>query len=253
MPDQPRTLRVEAVVLNHKNWGEADRLITLFSLEHGKLRTIAKGARKLRSRKAGHLEPFTRVALLLARGRDLWIITQAETIEVYQSIRQNLVLTGYAAYVIEILDRFTYEEGQNPSIYKLIVETLQRLANNDNPFIAVRYYEINLLEKLGYRPELFRCVRCNEEIIAQDQFFSADMGGVVCPRCGERSSPLRAVSVDALRYIRHIQRSTYALIRHLNIPVEIQNEIEGLLQFYITFLLERALNSPSFIREVKRL
>src|SRR5574338_1349979 len=124
MPRAERTLRAEVVVLRHNDWGEADRLLVLFSREAGKLRGIAKGVRKMHSRKAGHLEPFTRVKLLLARGRDFWIITQAETVDAYLPIREDLLRTAYAAYVIELLDRFTYEEGPNRPLYLLLVETL---------------------------------------------------------------------------------------------------------------------------------
>ena len=106
MPKEARSLRVEAVVLRHTDWGEADRLLILFTREAGKLRAVAKGARKLRSRKAGHLEPFTRVTLLLARGRDTWIVTQADTVDAHLPIGQDLTRIGYAAYVIELLDRF---------------------------------------------------------------------------------------------------------------------------------------------------
>ena len=83
MPRADHTRKVEALVLRHSDWGEADRMLVIFSPFQGKTRVVAKGARRLRSRKAGHLEPFTRVSLLLARGRDLWIVTQAETIEAY--------------------------------------------------------------------------------------------------------------------------------------------------------------------------
>jgi DNA repair protein RecO (recombination protein O) len=107
-----RSLRVEAVVLRHTDWGEADRLLVLYTREAGKLRAIAKGARRLRSRKAGHLEPFTRVTLMLARGRDLWIVTQAQTVNAYLPLREDLLRTSYAIYVMELLDRFTYEEGK---------------------------------------------------------------------------------------------------------------------------------------------
>src|SRR5512143_1045780 len=99
MPSHPHTLRVDSVVLRHSDWGEADRLLTIFSREQGKLRCVAKGARKLLSRKAGHLEPFTRVALLLAKGSDLWIVTQAETIEPWLPIKEDLTRTATAAYV----------------------------------------------------------------------------------------------------------------------------------------------------------
>src|SRR5512145_916664 len=124
MSNQPRSQRVEAVVLRHSNWGEADRMLTLFTRELGKLRVVAKGARRVRSRKAGHLEPFTRVALMLARGRDLWIVTQAETVDAYLPLRENLEQIANASYVIELLDRFTYEEGANRPLYQLLVETL---------------------------------------------------------------------------------------------------------------------------------
>ena len=100
MPTRTRTQRVEAIVLRHHDWGEADRLLWLFTRQIGKLQVVAKGVRKPRSRKAGHLEPFTRVELLLASGRELPIITQAEALEAYLTLREDLVRLGYASYVV---------------------------------------------------------------------------------------------------------------------------------------------------------
>jgi DNA repair protein RecO (recombination protein O) len=133
MPSRERSFRAEAVVLRHNDWGEADRLLVLFTLELGKVRAIAKGARKMRSRKAGHLEPFTWVNLLLARGRDLLIVTQAETIDPFTALREDLLLATHASYVVELLDKFTYEEGENPALYRLLVDTLARLSRAENP------------------------------------------------------------------------------------------------------------------------
>lgn len=253
MVNIPRTIRVEAVVLRHKDWGEADRLLWLYSRQRGKLRAVAKGARRLRSRKAGHLEPFTRVALLLARGRDLWIVTQAETIDAYLPLREDLVLTGYAAYVLELVDRFIYDDEQIPSLYRLLVNTLNRLSKEANTFKAVRYYEIRLLDLLGFRPELFQCVQCREEIQAQDQFFSAAQGGVLCPRCGKKAaSTARPVSMQALKFLRHFQRSSYAEACRARPSNEVKKETETLLQYYLTYLLERKLNTPEFLRHVQK-
>jgi len=112
MPRVEHSIKVEAVVLRHSDYGEADRLLTLYSREQGKLRAIAKGVRKMQSRKAGHLEPFTQVALMLAKGHDMWIVTQAEAIEPLQPLREDLTRIGYAGYVVELLDRFTYEEAR---------------------------------------------------------------------------------------------------------------------------------------------
>ncbi len=166
MPTKEHSLRTEAVVLRHSDWGEADRLLWLFTREQGKIRVIAKGVRKLRSRKAGHLEPFIHTNLLLAYGREMWIVTQAETIAAFIPLREDLLRLGYASYVIELLDRFTYEEGENRPLFSLLVDTLSRLSSEPDPAFAVRYYELRLLDLVGFRPQLFNCVNCNTPIQA---------------------------------------------------------------------------------------
>lgn len=251
MPTRERSIRTEAVVLKHSDWGEADRILWLFSRELGKVKAIAKGVRKARSRKAGHLEPFTRVTLMLARGRDLWIITQTETVDAYLQLREDLMQVGYASFVIELLDRFTYEEGENTPLYSLLVDTLHRLDSGDSPALAVRYYEIRLLDHLGYRPLLFECSKCGNEIKPENQFFSPAAGGVLCPSCGKGMHGAVPVSMDALRFLRHFQRSGYAEASRANPSPSTFHEMEVLMQHYLTYILERGLNTPGFIREVR--
>jgi DNA repair protein RecO (recombination protein O) len=246
-----RSFRVEAVVLRHSNWGEADRMLVLFTQEMGKVRAIAKGVRKARSRKAGHLEPFTRSGLLLARGREILLVTQAETVDAYPALRDDLLLTTYAAYVVELLDRFTYEEGENRGIYRLLVDTLARLCSPIDPELVVRYYEIRLLDLLGFRPQLFRCMNCQNEIQPQDQYFSAEQGGVLCPNCGRSLAGARPVSMDGLRYLRHFQRSNVNEATRANLLPAVGREIEILMQHYLTYLLERGLNTPPFLRRIR--
>jgi DNA repair protein RecO (recombination protein O) len=251
--DHSRSFRLEAVVLRHADWGEADRLLNLYSRERGKVRAVAKGARRIKSRKAGHLEPFTRVVLQLAKGRDLPIITQAEAQDTYLPLRENLLLTSYASYVVELLDRFTYEEESgNYSIYHLLVETLGRLSVEADPWTALRYYEIHLLDFLGFRPQLFECANCGGEVEAVDQFFSPVAGGVLCPRCGTGLPGAWPISMDALRYLRHFQRSDYAGAQRAQPSPEVRAETETLMQRYFTYLLERALNSPDFLKQIRK-
>jgi DNA repair protein RecO (recombination protein O) len=245
-------MRVEAVVLSHTDWGEADRLLWLYTREMGKVRAIAKGLRKPRSRKAGHLEPFTRVTLQLARGRDMWIVTQAEALNIYLSLRENLLRVSYAAYVVELLDRFTYEEGENLSLYDLLCDTLERLDQEPEASLAVRYYEVRLLDLIGFRPVLFNCAVCNNEIKAQDQYFSAALGGVVCPSCAAKTPGLIPISMQALKYLRHFQRSSFPEAKRAHPSASIDREMEQIMQHYLTYLLERSLNSPAFLRRVRR-
>jgi DNA repair protein RecO (recombination protein O) len=246
------SFRLEAIVLRHVDWGEADRLITLYTRERGKICAVARGVRKIKSRKAGHLEPFTRVFLQLAKARDLPIITQAETVDAYIPLRDDLVRTATAAYIVELLDRFTYEdEGENANIFHLLTQTLHRIVNLPDSWVAVRYYEVRLLDFLGFRPHLFECANCGKEIQAVDQFFSALDGGVLCPKCGANRAGVRPVSVEALKYLRHFQRSNYGEAARARPDSRVRAEVEALIQSYFTYLLERELNSPGFIKQIK--
>lgn len=251
MPREVRLRRVEALVISHAEFGEADRLLVLYTREMGKIRALAKGIRKVHSRKAGHLEPFTRVDVLVAKGASFWIVSQAETVKEYSRIKEDLVKTGLAAYALELLERFTLEEEANASLYRLINDTLKRIHEETDPFAAIRYYELRLLEQVGYRPELFHCVQCQKEIQAEDQFFSAQHGGVVCPRCAPQTSQLRPVSMAALKYLRHFQRSEYEQSRRVKIPAVHRAEMEKLLQYYLAVLAERKLNTPDFLRRIR--
>ena len=246
-----RAFRVEAVVLRHSDWGEADRLVWLYTLEMGKLRAVAKGVRKPRSRKAGHLEPFTRASLLLSRGRDLPLVTQAETLDAYLPLRDSLAGLTYASYVVEVLDRFTYEEGENRGIYYLLAATLERLCQAHDPDLVVRYYELRLLDLVGFRPQLFNCAVCGEPIQAQDQYFSAREGGALCPRCGRQAPGALPISLAALKYLRHFQRSAFQDAARAR-PTPAQHlELETVAQHYLMYLLERSLNTPPFLRSLR--
>ena len=251
MPVRERTVRTEAIVLRHKDWGEADRILWLYTRKMGKVRAIAKGVRKIRSRKAGHLEPFTRVNLMLARGRDFLIVTQAETIEAFSNLREDLIHVGYAAYVVELLDRFTYDEDDNLQLYHLLNETLTRINSVENPVLPVRYYEIHLLSLLGYRPQLFNCVHCESEIQPEDQYFSISQGGVLCPKCGPKFADASQISLETLKYLRHFQRSPFSEIDQIHLSPQLNLNLETLLQQYFTYFLERNLNTPTFIRRVE--
>jgi DNA repair protein RecO (recombination protein O) len=197
------------------------------------------------------LQPFTRVKVQVAHGRDLWIITQAETVEAYLPLREDLLRVAYATYVIELIDRFTYDEGASPMLYQLLVDTLERVSSLSDPFIAVRYYEIHLLDLVGFRPELFHCVECGAAVQAEDQYFDALMGGMICPGCAGRFPAALPVSVGTLKFLRHLQRSTFKIAARANPSGTERAEMESLLNHFITYLLERRMNSPHFLHEVR--
>ena len=248
-PDS-RSYRAQGVVLRHMEYGEADRILTIYTLEYGKVQAIAKGIRKLQSRKGGHLEPFSRVELMLAKGRNLDVISQAQAQNTYENLRSDLKLIAYAAYVVELLDRFTYEEGENRLLFNLLVDTLTRLDEGAPAQTVVHYYEVQLLDLLGYKPQLQVCAVCGEKIKPEDQFFSAKLGGVLCPGSLSTDPGAWRVSLGALKYLRHLQRSSWNTVKNLVIPPEIEPELASLLERYLTYLLEHGLRTPGFIKAV---
>ena len=127
------------MVLRRVDFGEADRLLTLYSREYGKIKAIAKGARKPQSRKTGHVELFMRSRFFIAKGRNLDIITQAEVIDPYAALREDMVRTTYASYAVELLDRFTVEEDKHVGIYDLLVNALGWLGTAEDVMLVARY------------------------------------------------------------------------------------------------------------------
>jgi DNA repair protein RecO (recombination protein O) len=251
MPRPSRTQRIEAIILKHADFGEADRLVTLYSREEGKLRAIAKGARKPGSRKGGHLEPFSRASLLLSKGREIPVVEQAEAVELNSTLSQDLVALGYASYAVELLDKFSADHDENRGVYRLIRDTLQRLASGEDLQLAVRFYEVKLLEQMGFRPELQNCLNCGRKIEPEDQYFSFEQGGVLCPACGAQLRAQR-ISLGALKVLRHLQRSDYAEAKRAKPAPAVQLELESLMNLYVSYLLERNLNTPKFLRRVRR-
>jgi DNA repair protein RecO (recombination protein O) len=247
-----RLYRTEAVIMRRMDLGEADRIVTLYTRDYGKVKAVAKGVRKPTSHKAGHLELFTRVDVLVARGQSLDVLSQAEMIEAYQDLRTDLMHTVYALHFIELLDAFTEEGDASRPLFDLACEGLTWLSQTKNLKLTARYYELHLLELVGYRPELFWCVIGGERIQPQDQFFSPIEGGVICPRCAEEHPRAYRISLNALKVLRYLQTRPFDAVEQLGISAPVQKEIERLLFETLGTILERRLKSAAFLRRLRR-
>lgn len=249
MPRPERQFTTSAIILKRRDFNEADRLLTILTPTHGKLDVIAKGARKMTSSRTGHVELFTRADMLIHTGRDLGIVGQAQMVEPYLRLREDLQRGAYASYAAELVDRFSSSgEEDHGRSFHLIDAVLEHLCSDDDPRLAIRYYEIQLLDAAGFRPEMNECLVGREPILAQNQFFSYPEGGIVCPLHAAKSGVLVPISSDALKLLRHMQRSKYAAVRSLRLSPPLQDEVERIMVGYITYLLERNLQSVDFIR-----
>jgi DNA repair protein RecO (recombination protein O) len=154
---------------------------------------------------------------------------------------------------VELLDRFTAasDDEDDASLFELLETTFERVATDDDPRLAVRYYEMRLLDLTGFRPELSECVICREPVKPEDQFFSFAEGGIVSPTFAHLGGALTPITLMTLKLLRHMQRSPYSHVKSLNISPALHTDVEKVMLAYITYLLERRLESVDFIRRIR--
>ncbi len=254
MRGRERLYRTEAVILRRSDFGEADRLLTLFTARYGKRRVLAKGTRKTTSRRAGHVELFNRAELQLATGRNLDIVTDAQIVDAYKRLHEELPRLSYAYYAAELLDKLTGDDEESPPLYSLLVDTLHAL--DTMPSMALdlvaRYFELHVLNLLGYRPNLFNCTSCQTPLTEAADRWSAAGGGMLCPECAGLEPHALPISLPAFKALRFLQREPLAATEQLHrLSEPLRQEIERVLRATLRPILERDLKSVEFLDAVR--
>ena len=237
-------------MLSRVDFGEADRVVTIYSRQFGKLRVVAKGARRPLSRLGPHLEYFCRSQLLLAKGRDLDVVTGAETVDAHLALRSDLDAYGHASHMVELVNRLTEERQEAVIVFELLSGSLRLLAEGVDPYHVTRHFELALLNHLGFRPELLRCVECREPLSQAPHPFMAELGGFLCEQCQPRGVALRHITVDAQKYLRAVERAGLGATISLQLNAALRGEIERLLSDYLRHISERDLTSLRVWREL---
>jgi DNA repair protein RecO (recombination protein O) len=241
-----RLYRVSAVVIRQRELGEADRVLVLYSHERGKLSAVAKGVKRPRSKLAGSLQLFSQAEVQLASGRSLDVVTQARSVNAFYRIRQEMQRYLRASYAAELVDVMTEEGMADPGLFELLVGTLSALDSGGNPVTLTYSFEVKLLSRSGYGPELDACASCGSEIGGKTRGFSVTQGGVLCARClaAGGGAALSAAALRALRDLRDLEIEELAP-RRLNRAT--REEIGRLMKAYVPFHVGRELHSASFI------
>jgi DNA repair protein RecO (recombination protein O) len=223
------------IVLRTHKLGEADRIVTLLTRDHGKVRAVAKGVRKTKSRFGARLEPPCHVDLLLYEGRELDIVTQAETVDMFGALRDDFDLLARALSMLEAADHVALEREPNPQLYGMLANALRTLATRDAPLVVPAFF-LKLLALEGYRPQVEVCVVCGTDDTLVS--WSIDEGGL---RCGahRQGSAMSPEAVTVLQQILGGQLGTA-----LNEPLSpVTAEIDHLAVKALEHHLERRLRS----------
>jgi DNA repair protein RecO (recombination protein O) len=236
--------RDEAIVLRTHKLGEADRIITLLTRHHGRVRAVAKGVRRTTSRFGSRLEPFTHVDLQLAEGRNLDTITQAETLSPFSAeLGQHYDRYTAGTVMLETADRLVVEEKE-PSLqhFLLLVGGLRAMASGDRqPGQVLDSYLLRSLAVAGYAPSFEHCARCGLE--GPHRWFNPSMGGVLCTTCRVPGSANPAAMTIAV--LGALLTGDWPLLEAAD-PRSLK-EASGLVAAYLSWHLERALRSMEYV------
>jgi DNA repair protein RecO (recombination protein O) len=238
----------EAIVLSIRDYGEADRIVTLFTLEHGKIGGIARNAKRSRKRFGGSLEVFARLRILAFLKEGLSLLEDAELMTVFPHIREDLAKIGYAGYACELVDRLLPEAQPNRRLFRLLVSYLEYLDSFPPVADDRRFFEVNLLNILGYRIPLENCAQCNSLLDQAMDLSYRPQSGFFCGRCGGSGMNISHETLSLLKMSMSTGR--FGKIRFVGNALR---EAEDVLDSTIAMLLDRPLVSLSFLREVLRI
>jgi DNA repair protein RecO (recombination protein O) len=248
---KPRNYQTEAIIIKKIKLGEADRILTLYTPHLGKIQAVAKGVRRPRSKLAGHLELLTHSLVSLARGRNIDTITGSQTINSFLPLKSDLRLTSYALYVTELVNQFTAEGIESYPLFQLLLETMHRLCQGGDNELVLRYFELHLLNEVGYRPQLEQCVSCRSILKSTTNSFCPGAGGMLCPSCRQSQPLTYPLSPNALRVLRLLQNNDYSTVSELKINPELSHQLEMVMRNYLRYLLEREIKSAAWLDAIR--
>ena len=241
--------KAEAIILRRRILGEADRVITFFTREHGKVAAVARGVRKTTSRMSGRLEPFAHVRLLVARGRTLDVVAQVEVVEGMAPLRGDLERFGQAALVAELLDAATPEREPHPELFRLLAETLGLMARGDSQATAV-WFVLHLISLVGFNPALDRCAVCGGGLGASPSW-SHPLGGMTCSRCAARDPAAMRLRPEMAAVLRALLAARAEDLSGVTISARDHDRLLDLLRRYAEHRLEVRLRSPGVISQFR--
>ena len=233
--------KADAIVIRSREYGEADRLVTLFSRERGKLEALAKGVRKPKSTQRGGTHLFTYADFMLYRGKTLDTVSQVQARESFIHLWDDFDRTIAASGIAELLDISTIREQPELELFTLTLSILFLLKHLD-PYIAQAAYALRLLDILGYLPAMDHCQECGKLLAGEQAFLSFEAGGTLCSACKDNRI-VRSLNPGSLAMMRQLAKADLDRIDRIRWNKKMREEILGGLRFFCEGKFERKLQA----------
>ena len=212
--------KTEGIVLKRRNFGEADRILTVFSKDRGKISILAKGVRRITSRRAGNVELLNRVSIFLHPTKGMPILTEAISLDTYSKLKMDLTLSTVAFHIIELVDKLTAEGQESSNLYFNLTKVLEKLEKKPRQ-IFIRAFEVKILSLMGFSN------------------FQENL-----------DSHLEDVSLNVKDILKSLEVRPWDEIEQMEVKEKEALELESVLRYYLERVIEGALKSRQFLRKI---
>ena len=241
-----------AIVLRSTPYGESDQIVTFYTLNFGKMKGIAKGAKRSRKRFANTLEigSYIEVAFFEKETHDLVRLDRSELIRPFGGLREDITKLAWASYFIELVNELTAEKIKNQALFRLLLFFLELIDQGLLQEEIQRVFEIRLLSHLGYQPHFDYCTRCQRRLAGEKFFFGTREGGVLCPSCAARLPGLVPISLGTVKTLQLAQSLPLEKVRRLSFSPQSLKESQAVLTVFLREYLGKELKSKKFLEQI---
>ncbi|MGM9927627.1 MAG: DNA repair protein RecO [Bacillus sp. (in: firmicutes)] len=243
--------KCEGIVIRRIDYGENNKIITIYTREWGKIGVMARGANKPKSRLSSVTQLFYYGYFLVKGSSGLLGLSQGEPISSFRHIREDIIRTAYASYVIELLDKGTEEKKPNPFLFELLYQTLNYINEGYDAEVITAIFEMKMLSVLGIPPVLDRCVCCNR---TEGEFaFSIREGGFICHLCKERDPYRIPISASTVKLLRVFYYFDLSRLGNISLKDETKKELKLVIESYYDAYSGLSLKSKKFLQQLHKL
>lgn len=243
--------RTQGFILSRQDLRETSMIVNFYTRDFGKVSGLLKGVRAEPNKFASNLEPFSQNEIIFYRKRNssLHLVSQCDKNNSFSAIRQSIVKTGMATFMMELLSAIMPLEDKNEEVFDLTLVCLKELENTYNPEKIMTIFKIKMLALSGFKPHFDSCVSCADRITGQSKF-SLMLGGLLCPACYPKDTASRSIFRGTVASILHIERNDVKTNLNLGLNPAIKKELDLILNAFLNFHLERELKSQRVLNEL---
>lgn len=240
--------KCEGIVIRSINYGETNKIVTMYTRERGKLAFMARGAKKPNSRLSSITQPFTHGYFLVQTGSGLGTMQQGEIVSSLRSIREDLMKTAYAAYMAELIDKCTEEKQPDPYLFEFLQQSFHYLDEDYDPEILANIFEMKMLRLLGLHPVLDSCINCGS---TEGKFaLSIRENGLLCHRCFEVDPYLLPLSQPAIKLLRIFYFFDLNRLGKIDVKPQTKKELRVAISMYFDEYSGLYFKSRKFLEQL---